>query len=60
MSLFTFQHSNNEIQQISETSFGQEGILERQDLQQALKQIIEAIVPDVLIVAEEYSGQSKT
>ena len=55
MSLFKFQHSNNEIQQISETSFGQEGILERQDLQQALKQNIEAIVPDVLIVAEEYS-----
>ena len=55
MSLFTFQHSNKEIQQIAETSFGQEGILERQDLQQALKQNIEALVPDVLIVAEEYS-----
>lgn len=55
MSLFTFQRSNKEIQQISETSFGQEGILERQDLQEALKQNIEAITPDCLIVAEEYS-----
>ena len=55
MSLFTFQRSNKEIQQISETSFGQEGILERQDIQEALKQNIEAITPDCLIVAEEYS-----
>ena len=55
MSLFIFKHASKEIQQISETSFGQEGILERQDLQQALKQNIEAIIPDSLIVAEEYS-----
>lgn len=55
MSLFIFKHNSKEIQQISETSFGQEGILERQDLQQAIKQNIEAIIPDSLIVAEEYS-----
>jgi len=55
MSLFTFQRDNKEIQQISETSFGQEGILERKDIQEALKQNIEVITPDCLIVAEEYS-----
>lgn len=55
MSLFTFQCENKEIRQISETSFGQEGILERQDIQEALKQNIEVITPDCLIVAEEYA-----
>lgn len=55
MSLFIFQDNNQAVVKIEETSLEQEGILERQDLQQALKLNIEAITPDCLIVAEEYS-----
>ncbi|MCH7383632.1 hypothetical protein MMP71_07175 [Acinetobacter dispersus] len=55
MSIFVFKRDDKKIQQVSETSFGQEGIFERQDLQYALKENLEIIVPDCLVVAEEYS-----
>ncbi|WP_288432608.1 hypothetical protein [uncultured Acinetobacter sp.] len=55
MSLFLFNGNNRSIEKIYQTSYGQEGILERRDLQEALKSNIQVIVPDCLVVAEEYA-----
>ncbi|MCB1187539.1 hypothetical protein KDL29_10270 [bacterium] len=45
----------NEIVPMERTTFGLQGIRERQDLQNLLKQQIEIIAPDVLVVAEEFA-----
>ncbi|MBK5647676.1 MAG: hypothetical protein I4N51_11780, partial [Acinetobacter sp.] len=51
MSIFTLE--NGQLNPVQTTSFINESILERQHLQQALKQNISLVAPDCLILAEE-------
>lgn len=53
MPLYTFR--NKQIAEVQSTQFGIEGITERVDLQSALRDQINAISPDTLIIAEEFS-----
>ncbi len=53
MAIYKFE--NNRLSQIENTTFSQESILERQNLQQALKQQIQVIAPDCLVISEEFS-----
>jgi hypothetical protein len=57
MPLYTFK--NKKIEEVSSTSFGAEGIHEREDLQAALRDNIDAISPETLIISEEFSGWSE-
>ncbi|MGL5879690.1 MAG: hypothetical protein ACRC2V_18200, partial [Xenococcaceae cyanobacterium] len=52
MTLYTF--NNKQLAEISNTNFGIEGILER-EVQTALKDKIDIISPDTLIISEEFS-----
>ncbi len=56
MAIYKFQ--DNEMQRVEDTTFSAEGILERQNLQEALKRQIDAIAPDCLVIAEEFSEWS--
>lgn len=49
-----YKMSEDRINKISETSFGMVGIKEREDLQRLLKNQIEVVDPNVLIIAEEF------
>ena len=49
-----YRISNDKINQIERTTFEQQGIKERQDLQSMLKLQIDVIAPDTLVVAEEF------
>lgn len=49
-----YKVSGNQIIPIERTTFGQQGVRERQDLQSMLKEQIGVIAPDTLIVAEEF------
>ncbi|WP_088049420.1 PDDEXK family nuclease [Virgibacillus dakarensis] len=51
--IYTYQNAN--MQAIQTTSFTDEGILERQHIQSALKKNIEIVAPDCLVIAEEFS-----
>ncbi len=53
-----FNFDNNELARIDVTSFSREGILERQHLQATLKEQIEIIAPDCLVISEEFSEWS--
>ena len=53
MPIYNFE--DNELAEIEATSFGDEGILERAHLQAALKEQVEIIAPDTLVIAEEFS-----
>lgn len=57
MPLYTFK--NKQIAEVSSTSFGAEGIREREDLQAALRDNIDAISPETLIISEEFSEWSE-
>ena len=50
-----FKIKNNEIQPIQRTTFSDQNIYERNNLQEMLKKQIEIISPDTLIVSEEFS-----
>ena len=56
MALYSF--SNNCFSEVGETRFDNEGILERQHLQSALKKQIRIVSPDSLVIAEEFSEWS--
>ncbi len=56
MSIYSF--ANNALEQVVQTSFSAEGILERQNLQEALKNNIGIIAPDCLVISEEFSEWS--
>ena len=43
-------------EKLRETTFGNEGIKEREDIQRLLKESIDVISPDSLIIAEEFSS----
>jgi hypothetical protein len=49
-----YRIENEQITAIARTTFGNEGLKERQDLQQMLKSQIDIISPDTLVVAEEF------
>lgn len=52
MPLFEFSHS--EVGRLRETTFSEAGLHERRDIQRLLRENIEAIVPDVYVLAEEF------
>ena len=41
--------------ELERTDFGREGVRERQDLQSVLRDNVQALAPDVLVIAEEFS-----
>ena len=51
-----YEVTKDKFLEIEETSFSTAGISERGDLQRLLRNQIEIISPDTLIIAEEYSG----
>jgi hypothetical protein len=55
MPIYTFEHENPTIAKLETTNFGSLGILERKHLQAALRNNIEAISPNTLIIDEEFS-----
>jgi hypothetical protein len=56
MAIYSF--ADNELAKIEVTSFSNEGILERSHLQAALKEQVEIVAPDTLVIAEEFSEWS--
>jgi hypothetical protein len=54
-SLALYELTRTAITELAETTFGSQAITERADLQRLLKQHIEVIAPDTLIIAEEFS-----
>lgn len=57
MAIYCFEDSS--LKKIEKTSFSDEGIRERQHLQSALKEQIEIIAPNCLVIAEEFSEWSE-
>ncbi|MCF7999622.1 MAG: hypothetical protein K9L25_11330 [Methylovulum sp.] len=53
MAIYSFK--NNEINEVAVTTFNNEKILERKHLQAALKNKIEVIAPNCMIISEEFS-----
>lgn len=51
-----FEVTDTEIRAIPQTNFAKEGLKERSDLQRLLKQSIEHISPDTMILAEEFGS----
>lgn len=58
MAIYNFE--NKSFQKIGETDFNNEGILERQHLQAALKTQIDVVAPNCLVIAEEFSEWSES
>jgi hypothetical protein len=56
MAIYSF--NGNILQKVETTSFNTEGILERKHLQAAIKQQIDVIAPDCLVISEEFSEWS--
>lgn len=54
MSIYTFKDKH--IAEVKNTQFCTEGIQEREDLQAALRDQIDVISPDTLVIAEEFSS----
>ncbi len=53
-----YNYANDSLSKIDPTTFHTQKILERQNLQKALKQQIDIIAPDTLVIAEEFSEWS--
>jgi hypothetical protein len=56
MAIYSF--NGNVLQKVETTTFNTEGILERQHLQAAIKHQIDVIVPNCLVISEEFSEWS--
>lgn len=54
MAIFRVDITNKKMSSMKRTTFGQQGILERQHLQAMLRDQIEMLSPDTLVVAEEF------
>ena len=50
-----FEYTANKLEELSATRFDELGIREREDLQRLLRDQIEVIEPDLLIISEEFS-----
>jgi hypothetical protein len=57
MPLYTFK--DKQIAEVTSTNFASEGIREREDIQAALRDKIDVISPDTLIISEEFSEWSE-
>ena len=55
-----FKFNNDSFEKVEQTQFSNEGILERQHLQNALKKQMEVIDSDILIITEEFSEWSES
>ncbi len=53
MAIYSF--NENSLKKVDTTSFGREGILERQHLQTALRHQIHVVAPECLVISEEFS-----
>ncbi len=53
-----WEFMGQEIRAASSTTFGAEGVREREDLQRLLRDQIDVICPDTLVIAEEYGDWS--
>lgn len=53
MPIFSF--NNGTLTELEQTEFAEEGLLERRDLQAVLRDKIEAIAPNCMVLAEEFS-----
>ena len=51
-----YRMSNRRFEQIDRSSFGKEGVLERQDLQRLLRDQPDVVEPGLFVVAEEFSN----
>jgi hypothetical protein len=58
MTIYSFE--NTVLKKIDRTTFSEEGILERQHLQRALREQIDIISPQSLVIAEEFSEWSNS
>ncbi|MBE9176761.1 hypothetical protein IQ225_18185 [Synechocystis salina LEGE 06155] len=56
MAIYSF--NNNELQKVNSTTFSSEKILERQHLQSAIKQQIDVVSPNCLVISEEFAEWS--
>jgi len=56
MAIYSFE--NKSLHKVETTTFNSEGILERQHLQAAIKQNIEIIAPNCIVISEEFSEWS--
>lgn len=50
-----FEYTTNKLEELSVTRFNEVGIREREDLQRLLRDQIEVVEPDLLIISEEFS-----
>lgn len=50
-----FEYTTNKLEELSVTRFNDVGIREREDLQRLLRDQIEVIEPDLLVISEEFS-----
>ncbi len=55
-----YEIMSDRIEPIGPTTFGQAGVKERQDLQRLLRQRIDIIAPDTLVIAEEFGEWDKS
>ena len=55
-----YELTNDQIRPIDETTFAAAGISERGDLQRLLRQQVEVISPDTLVIAEEFGNWEET
>ena len=53
-------YNDKKLSEVKKTTFGNEGMLERQDIQTALKKDISVISDDLLIISEEFSEWSNS
>jgi hypothetical protein len=49
-----YELTNDDLVALAETTFSNEGVMERQDLQRLLREKIEVVAPDTLVIAEEF------
>jgi hypothetical protein len=49
-----YEVTSDRIQKLAETSFARAGLREREDLQRLLREQIDVVAPDVLVLAEEF------
>ena len=56
MALYLYKVDSNSLEKLPPTTFKAEKILERENLQEMFRENIEAIVPDSMVLAEEYGS----
>ena len=51
-----YEITQDKIRPLPRTTFAEAGLLERMDLQRLLREKIEVVAPDTLVIAEEFGG----